>query len=186
MGMPARAGWTVDMLESLPDDGQRYEIIDGELFVTPAPARSHQLVLAALFSRLEAYLRASTVGRLLFAPVDVRRGPKRNVQPDLLAVRLDALRANEGPFDFSDVLLVVEALSPTTARADWHVKRPLYQSVGIPQYWLVDIDARSIHRWLPSDDRPQVLADRIEWQPVGMDVPLVIDIVAMFREALED
>src|SRR5579884_2200285 len=86
VAMPAqRTEWTVDMLDALPDDGQRYELIDGELFATPAPSDVHQLVIVELLARLHAYLRSSAVGRLLVSPADVRRGdPARNrVQPDV-------------------------------------------------------------------------------------------------------
>ena len=92
MAMPvaARTDWTVEVLDALPDDGQRYEIIDGELFVTPAPADVHQLVLGELHARVHAYLRGSSVGKVIFSPADVRRGDRtRNrVQPDLFVVRL--------------------------------------------------------------------------------------------------
>src|SRR4051812_21470295 len=73
MGMPAtQSNWTVDMLDALPDDGQRYEIIDGELFVTPAPSDVHQLVAGALHTRIAPYLRASSVARAVLSPADVR------------------------------------------------------------------------------------------------------------------
>ena len=87
MAMPvaARSDWTVQMLDALPDDGQRYEIIDGELIVTPAPADLHQLVLGELHARVHAYLRGTLVGKVLFSPADVRHGDRtRNrVRPDL-------------------------------------------------------------------------------------------------------
>src|SRR5437870_2017728 len=85
MGMPAaHANWTVDMLDALPDDGQRYEIIDGELFVTPAPSDVHQLVAATFHRRLHDYLRASAIGRALISPADVRKEERatNRVQPD--------------------------------------------------------------------------------------------------------
>src|SRR5438046_7820927 len=75
MGMPAaHANWTVEMLDALPDDGQRYEIIDGELYVTPAPSDVHQLVVGEFFTRLHAYLRKSQLGRAMLSPADVRKG----------------------------------------------------------------------------------------------------------------
>jgi Uma2 family endonuclease len=89
--MPAvHANWTVEMLDALPDDGHRYEIIDGELYVTPTPSDVHQLVIGEFFTRLHAYLRQSQLGRAMISPADVRRGDRaRNrVQPDVFAVRL--------------------------------------------------------------------------------------------------
>src|SRR5436309_5513930 len=92
MAMPAtRAVWTVDMLDALPDDdGQRYEIIDGELFVTPVPREVHQLVVGHLYWILKNYFLASDVGRVIFSPSDVRRGDhtRNRVQPDVFVLRL--------------------------------------------------------------------------------------------------
>jgi Uma2 family endonuclease len=77
MAMPAtHTDWTVDMLDALPDDGQRYEIIDGELFVSPSPGEIHQLVAGYLYTVLREYLRGSAVGRVMIAPSDVRRGDR--------------------------------------------------------------------------------------------------------------
>src|SRR5438067_8437681 len=91
MAMPAEyTEWTVDMLDALPEDGQRYELVDGELFVSPAPSDVHQLVVGAFFRRLHDYLRPSSLGRAMISPADVRKEDrKRNrVQPDVFAVRL--------------------------------------------------------------------------------------------------
>ena len=90
MGMSATVtDWTVDMLDALPDDGQRYEIIDGELFVTPSPGEPHQDVVGELFARLREYLKGSEIGKAVTSPSDVRRGDRaRNrVQPDIYVIR---------------------------------------------------------------------------------------------------
>ena len=90
MGMPATIApdWTVDMVDALPEDGQRYEIIDGELFVTPAPGEMHQDIVGELHARLRAYLKGHGVGKAMISPSDVRRGDRtRNrVQPDVFVV----------------------------------------------------------------------------------------------------
>src|SRR5438067_13279241 len=102
MAMPAEyTEWTVDMLDALPDDGQRYELIDGELFVTPAPSDVHQLVVGALAGRLRSYLRPSTVGRAIHSPADVRRGDRRRnrLQPDVFVVRLTEGKRPPYPFE---------------------------------------------------------------------------------------
>src|SRR4051812_38925077 len=88
MSMPATpTKWTIDMLDALPDDGQRHEIIDGELFVTPSPSGVHQQVVGALYAMLRAYLKRGSVARAMISPSDVRRGDRtRNrVQPDVYA-----------------------------------------------------------------------------------------------------
>src|SRR5688572_23088921 len=90
MGMPAaQANWTVDMLDALPDDGQRYEVIDGVLHVTPAPSDVHQIVAGAFYVRIREYLRGSRLAYAMHSPSDVRKpDPSRNrVQPDVYAVR---------------------------------------------------------------------------------------------------
>src|SRR5918996_1914191 len=111
MAMPvAHTDWTVDMLDALPDDGQRYEIIDGELFVTPAPSDVHQLVAGAFYRRIDPYLRRANVGRALYSPADVRKGDRtRNrVQPDVFAVRLIDGKRPAYPYALADLLLAIE------------------------------------------------------------------------------
>ena len=188
MAMPvaARTDWTVEVLDALPDDGQRYEIIDGELFVTPAPADVHQLVLGELHARVHAYLRGSSVGKVIFSPADVRRGDRtRNrVQPDLFVVRLTEGRRPAHPFALGDLLLVVEITSPGNPRYDYQTKRTLYLQNGIPEYWVVNPDARNISRWQGSDDPGEVLSQAIRWHPAAMVEPLLIDIDELFEEAL--
>lgn len=187
MVMPAaHANWTVDMLDALPDDGQRYEIIDGELYVTPAPSDIHQLVAGAFYRRLDPYLRSALIGRALYSPADVRRGDRtRNrVQPDVFAVRLFDGRYPEYPYRMSDLLLVVEVESPGNPLYDHHVKRELYLSGGVPEYWIVSADARIVTRWRSPADPGEVFGRHIEWDPPGMPAPLGIDLPALFTEAV--
>lgn len=187
MPMPAaaRTDWTVEMLDALPDDGQRYEIIDGELFVTPAPSDVHQYVLGELYA-LHAYLRRTAVGKVLFAPADVHRPDRaRNrVQPDLFVVRLTDGRPPAYPFIMNDLLLAVEIASQGSPRYDYQTKRMLYLRDGVPEYWIVNPDARNISRWTGHDDPGDVLSRTITWHPPGMPEPLVIDIASMFEDAL--
>src|SRR6185437_16845984 len=106
MAMPAvRTDWTVEMLDELPDDGNRYEVIDGELFVTPAPSDVHQLIVTELVARLHFYLQRSVVARVLTSPSDVRRPDReRNrVQPDVFVVKLTDGRRPPYPFDLTDL-----------------------------------------------------------------------------------
>jgi Uma2 family endonuclease len=188
MGMSAaEAKWTVEMLDALPEDGQRYEIIDGELFVTPAPSDVHQLVAAAFHRRLHEYLRPSRVARAMISPADVRKGDRtRNrVQPDVFAVRLVEGGRPPYPYALSDVLLAIEVESPGTPLYDYHVKRELYLSNGVPEYWVVNTEARVVSRWRSGDERGDVLSRSIEWQPPGIASPLTIDLPDLFRDALE-
>jgi len=178
--------WTVADLEDLPDDGNRYEVIDGELFVTPAPAWKHQRAIAALYSLVAEYLRSGRVGEVLFAPVDIIFSPTRGVQPDLLVVPVvDGPR----PQKFADVgrlLLAVEVLSPSSARADRVAKRTLYRDEGVPEYWLVDLDARTVERSTPSEPRVEVVTDVLEWRPDGAATAFRVDLAEYFASVLGD
>ena len=178
--------WTVEMLDALPDDGDRYEIIDGQLFVTPAPSDVHQLVVGALYARLRAYLRPFMVARALMSPSDVRRGDRRKnrVQPDVFAVRLTNAARPPYPFEQSDLLLAVEVESPSNRAYDHQTKRKLYLANGVSEYWIVDPETRTFARWRASGDAAELLTDRIEWQPAGMPMPFVLEIPEFFDDAL--
>jgi Uma2 family endonuclease len=187
VSMPAaRTDWTVDMLDALPDDGNTYELIDGELFVTPVPSDVHQLVVSAIQRRLWSYLRPSRIARALQSPADVRREDRRRnrVQPDVFVIRLTEGQRPSYPYDLSDLLLAVEVESPSNLAYDHHTKRRLYLASGIPEYWIVSPDARTFARWRASSDTGELLTTRLEWQPVGMPNPLVIDIPDVFDDAL--
>ena len=84
------------------------------------------------------------------------------------------------------LLLAVEVLSPSTARADRDVKRRLYQAQGVPEYWIVDLDARLVERWRPDDEPPEIITDRIEWQVDPALPALMIELPALFREIWGD
>ena len=187
MGMPAtHAAWTVDMVDALPDDGQRYELIDGELFVTPAPAEPHQLIVGELHARLREYLRGSGVGKQIVSPADVRRGDRtRNrVQPDVFVVRITDGQRPAYPYDLRDLLLAVEVGSPSNPLLDYQVKRDLYLREGVGEYWIINPDAQNVSRWRGRDDPGDVLSRHVEWHPAGMSTPFVLDLADFFAEAL--
>src|SRR4051812_21399460 len=144
----ANPEWTVDMLDALPEDGQRYELIDGVLLVTPAPSDVHQLIAGELLSRLLAYLRPGMVGRPLVSPADVRREDRRRnrVQPDVFVVRLRDGQRPAYPNDVSDLLLAVEIASPSSGANDYPIKRGLYVNAGI-EYWVIDPQAQTFAVW---------------------------------------
>jgi Uma2 family endonuclease len=181
MAMPhAAADWTVEMVHALPEDGNRYEIIDGELFVNPAPRYLHQYAVGELRERLQAYVRAHRIGVALFSPADIIFGPRTLVQPDVF---VSLPFEGRMPHDWSEVklLLAVEVLSPSSQRADRMVKRRLFQRERVPEYWIVDIDARLISRWRPDDSRPEEIDGRLEWAPEPGLEPLVIELPEFFE-----
>lgn len=183
MGMPhVTSGWTAERVRALPDDGNRHELIDGELLVTPAPRGLHQEAVMGLLRRLDPWLSDVRAGRLLVSPADLSLGEDEVLQPDLFVCRT----ATGGPLrDWSDItslLLVIEVLSPATARYDRQLKRRRYQRAGVPEYWIVDPDARVFERWRPADDRPEVVSDRLLWEPAPDQARLELDVAAYFRD----
>ena len=177
--------WMVADLEDLPDDGNRYEVIDGELFVTPAPALKHQEAAFQLGRVLADYLGQQRIGHVFMAPGDIIFSPKRGVQPDVFVTPLVNGRRPERFEDVGRLLLAVEVLSPSTARADRVAKRRLFREERVDEYWIVDLDARTIERSTPDDARIDVLADTLEWRPTGATEPLTIDLDAYFARVLD-
>ena len=185
MGMPAvQNDWTVEKAWALPEDGNRYEVLDGELFVTPAPTWSHQWVVGDLVYLLQGYVRANRSGWVQAAPADVIFSPRRLLEPDIFVVPWHEDGRPESWEEADGLLLVIEVLSPSTARADRHRKRLIYQDERVPEYWIVDPDARLVERWRPDDARAELIAVSLEWQPRPELEPLRIDLPAFFDEVL--
>jgi len=135
-------------VQQLPDDGNRYEAIEGELYVTPAPSRRHQTIAGELYVRLRELLVASGQGRLWFAPLGVEfPATGEGVQPDLVFVSEErrGVLAPEGLRGAPD--MVVEILSPTTSHRDRGIKLRLYERQGVLEYWIVDPDAAAVDVW---------------------------------------
>jgi Uma2 family endonuclease len=187
MRMPTlKRRWTVDDLQDLPDDGQRYEVIDGELFVTPAPSLPHQRAVLDLARILADYVRAESIGDLIIAPADVRFSDVRSVQPDLFVMPLVDGRRPRRFEEVGRLLLAVEVPSPSTARADRVDKRVLFRDEGVAEYWIVDLDARTIERSTPADPRVDVLVDHVEWRPEGAASSITVDLPDYFARVLDD
>ena len=145
MSAPVATGLTYDDLASFPqDDRLRRELIDGELYVTPAPVRRHQRAVARITSSLLAYVDVHG-GEVLPAPTDVFFSDVTVVEPDVVYVGAD--RVSElGDDRYIDVApdLVVEVSSPTTRRLDLIKKRNLYEREGVREYWFVDLEADQV------------------------------------------
>ena len=166
MGMPAQeTWWTLEMVRALPDDGKRYEVLDGALLVSPAPSFRHQRAVQLLYRILDEYTRAHRIGETMLSPADIELSPTRLVQPDVFVVPAELRVATWR--DVTRLHLAAEVISPSSARADRMEKRTAYQDKEVPEYWVVDLDTRVFERWLPSDVRPEILSDRIEWHPVA-------------------
>ena len=186
MGMPVTpVEWTVDMVDALENDGQRYELIDGQLYVTPSPGEFHQDIVGALYARLREYLRGVGVGKAMVSPADVRRGDRtRNrVQPDVFVVRLAHGKRPVYPYDLGDLLLAVEVASPSNPRLDYHTKRELYLREGVGEFWVINPDVRNVSRWQGRGDPGEVLSELVEWNPAGATRPFVLVLEEFFAEA---
>ena len=192
MGMPALSEptyWTAAMVRALPDDGNRYECIDGELLVTPSPRWKHQDGVGELYVRLHAWLAQERIGKVTMSPADVEIVPDTLVQPDVFVVaRNEAGRLPQEWTDIHGLMLAIEVLSPSTARYDRLVKRRFFARAGVPEYWIVDLDARLVERWTPNDERPEILGEDavLEWMPVGARAPFTLALSPFFAAVLAD
>jgi Uma2 family endonuclease len=128
----------------IPNDGRRYELHAGELSVTPAPSPRHQEVTLNLAVLLRAHVRGRALGRVFVSPIDCILGDTSVVQPDIVFVEADRLDAISGRGIEGAPTLVVEVLSPSTAPIDRAVKLQLYARHGVPHYWIVDAESRTI------------------------------------------
>lgn len=185
MAMPGlKRRWTVADREALPDDGRRYEVIDGELFVTPAPRLEHQRASMELCVLLHEYLARSANAEVFAAPADVVFSPHRGVQPDVFVVPRPGGQRIQRFEDVGRLLLAVEILSPGTARTDRVAKRLLYREERVAEYWIVDLKSRTFERSTPADPRVEILADTLLWRPDVAAEALEIDVVAYFARLL--
>ncbi|MCE9600921.1 MAG: Uma2 family endonuclease [Gemmatimonadetes bacterium] len=178
--------WTAEDLLQLPDDGNRYECIDGVLLVTPAPRGNHFYVVDAFLEALREFARTLRPDAWLFhAPFDVEIWPQTLVEPHIfVARRKPGISRIMQPADIRDLLLAIEVLSPGTAHTDRGRKREFYQRAGVHEYWIVDLAARAVERWRPTDSRPEILSGTLRWHPEGATASLEIDLPSLFREAL--
>lgn len=183
MVMPNLDLWTRDQVLALPDDGNRYELFGGELLVTPSPSPRHQALVAELFHAIGIYLREGRLGFLYTSPSDLTLDGHQVAQPDLFVI-LGPTIGNLRWKDLPTPALVIEVLSSTTARYDRQVKRHWYQRTGIPEYWIVDPDARVVERWTLTEDRPQILDQVLTWQPLARSPALRLDLPELFSLAL--
>jgi Uma2 family endonuclease len=135
-----------------------------------------------MFLRLHAYLAAHPVAQVRVAAADLIIDSSTTVQPDVFAVPLVDGRVLRTGQDAGQLLLAVEVVSPSSAHADRVVKRRLYQQRGVPNYWIIDVDARLVERWRPGDLRPEILEYAVAWQPSRAQAPLVIDLLEYFAE----
>jgi Uma2 family endonuclease len=164
--------WTVDDLETLPDDGLRYELLDGTLIVSPAPVPRHQRAIVRLVLLLSAACPADH--EVFVAPLDWQPDRRTSLEPDLLVVRKDRI----GEKNITQTpAIVIEVLSPGTARIDKMLKFSRYQEGGIEQYWIVDPRVPSIEVYQLTDGAYQLVAQGSGAAAVTVAGPLTATVV---------
>ena len=170
--------WTLDELHSLPDDGNKYELVRGELLVTPTPTNNHEEIAARLSALLTPYVAAHRLGYVLH-PRAIVRYDGSEVEPDLM------VRAAHGRGDWDDAplpLLIVEVASPATRRRDRAQKREFYLAASIAEYWIVDPEARTVTVARRGMD-DVVARESVTWSPKAAAEPLEIAVSGLFGEA---
>lgn len=177
-----RYTWTYDEYARLPDDGNHYEVIDGEVMVTPAPSTMHQLILLRLSLALHAFVERERLGVVL-PDVDLLFVEGQFLRPDLLFVP-NAARAGITTRGVEQAPgLVVEILSPSSGSIDRLKKPRRYRDFGVPEYWVVDPEERVVWVWRFSAGATDAerVTERLVWHPESAIAELVLPTEDLFR-----
>ncbi|MGH7628096.1 MAG: Uma2 family endonuclease [Gemmatimonadales bacterium] len=177
--MAAPVYYTADMVRALPEDGNRYDVVYGELLVTPAPRVWHQIIQNRLLIALHEYLLREPVGHVMSSRSDLSWRPDLLVSPDLFVAPLEEIRTLDWA-QVQDLRLVVEILSPSSVRYDRFTKRRLFQDRGVPVYWVVDGDAHQVEVWAPDASFPTVVRDELRWHAAPARSPFTLDLAELF------
>ncbi len=169
---PAQGEWTYEDYRRLPDDGWRYEVLQGNLRMTPAPAPWHQATLRNLTFLVLSYLQSNPLGEVYFAPIDVLLpgGLAAPVQPDLIFLASERLglvseRGIEGAPD-----LVAEVLSPSNWLDDRRTKFEIYAAAGVREYWLLDPRQRTVEVFVLEGNAFALLGKYVPGEPARSQV----------------
>lgn len=173
--------YTAGMVREMPDDGNRYEVVYGELLVTPTPRVLHQLVVARLTVALTQYADRHGAGQVFGVPGAITWGRSDVlVQPDLFVVPLEEVRTNDWE-QVRSLRLVVEVLSPSSSKSDRFTKRRRYQDARVPLYWVVDADQQRVEIWTPDDSFPRIEVKSLVWHPAGAREAFTLELQELFR-----
>ena len=182
MRPPPHRRWTREQVLALPDDGYRYELIDGQLLVSPNERANHNRAIMELIRQIDPYVERHRIGELLTGPADLDLFAGQRMQPDLFVI---PYRNGERFSDWPDAgipILVVEVAPMDTWHIDRGPKRERYLRSGVPAYWLVEFDqADQVEVWTPESPTPVVEKERLVWQPIEAIPPLEIDLRAFYR-----
>ena len=171
---------TVDDFFALPEDGERYQLIMGELIVPPPPEINHQLLVVELTVLLHSAVRRADFGKLIVAPAAVVISHNDVVEPDLFIVRNDQLDQLSRQSFNGAPSIVFEVLSPSNRRVDLQRKAVLYATAGVEEYWIIDPHQRRILIQHGSGDRMQT-AIITTGEAASLVLPgLIIDLDTLF------
>ena len=179
MHMAATKVWTLEEVDALPEDGNKYELLYGELLVSPAPGPRHELIAARLNELLVPYVSEHQLG-LVFLPRSIVQRKRSRAEPDL------SVRASFDPDlswdDAPTPFLVVEILSPSNRRTGLASKRRYYTEIGVDEYWIAN-PARGVVMVVRPGHADVETSDTLTWHPKGAATPLTIDVRALFGTA---
>ena len=144
MGTEVIPKLTYEEFRQLPDDGKHYELIHGEVHLSPSRSTKHQLILGNTSVSLGTYVRSARLGVLFCAPLDVCLNPDTALQPDLIFISAERVGIVQENFVAGAPDLAVEVLSQSTAAHDRATKLPLYAEAGVPEVWLIDPQAKTV------------------------------------------
>lgn len=179
--MPSVSGsYTLEKWERLPRDGNRYELLDGELLVTPSPGPLHQTLVARLTVALASYVDAHHLGQV-WPGLDMFHGPRTVLEPDVAVGLGPAARRLRSWKELRGPALAIEVLSPSSRRYDRDKKRAVYLAHGC-EYWIVDPEDHCIERWLPGGAVPSTHHAALQWHPDPSVAPLTLDVASLFAE----
>ena len=173
------------LIDERPGYTPRYELVEGELLVTPAPSRRHQRIVLQLALLLQPYLTSNRLGEVVLGPGELPLVTGERYEPDVFVC--PAIEGRRPPADGpgSGALLVCEVLSPGSSRHDRITKRRAFQRNAVPEYWIVDADAAVFEIWHPSDERPALVDGIMSWLPRGATEPFELDVAAFFASVAD-
>lgn len=186
VSMPAlrQHRWTAEevrrLIDERPELSPRYELVDGELLVTPSPGTRHQRIVARLALWLHPYVTRERLAEVLLGPGELPLIAGEIYAPDIFVVPAINGRLRPADDDNYRPLLVCEALSKGASRHDRITKRRSFQRNGVPEYWVIDGEAEAIEIWHPDDERAALIDERVVWQPQGARSAFELDVRALF------
>jgi Uma2 family endonuclease len=184
MAMPVATHrrWKAEEVRNLQDESRawpRYELIDGELYVTPAPGFRHQAAVLELVVILRPYVVGNKLGGVLTSPADIELEPESVLQPDVFVFPPLDVEQPEWR-SITSLRLAIEVISPSSIRTDRTKKRDQYLKMAVDEYWVVDVEGGHVERWFKHRPDVEVARSTLEWHPANAAAPLSIDLDAMF------